>query len=238
MKDYAEQIREQLQKLGVPESREGKERHFKEPVKVYGARSTDVTKVSKQTIKALTALKDEPKAKAFGLCEELWKSGYLEETGIACDISYFYREQYEPEDFSTFEKWLDKYVGNWAACDTLCNHTIAEFIMKYPDFMPKLKSWTSSPNRWKQRAAAVTLIIPARNGYFLRDIFEIADCLLPSKDDMVQKGYGWMLKATGEFHPTAVFEYLMDRKTIMPRTAFRYALEKLPPDMRAQAMEK
>ena len=151
----------------------------------------------------------------------VWKSGYLEEAGIACDISYSYRVQDEPEDFSFFEGWPDTYVGNWAACDTLCNHSIAELIMKFPDFMPKLKSWTESPNRWKQRAAAVTLIIPARNGYFLLNVFDIANSLIGSKDDIVLKGYGWMLKPAGEHHPTAVFEYLMEKKAIMPRTAFR-----------------
>jgi len=89
-----------------------------------------------------------------------------------------------------------------------------------------------------RRASAVTLIIPARHGKFLKEIFELADILLTDKDDMVQKGYGWMLKAASEAHQDQVFEYVMNKKDIMPRTALRYAIEKMPSDLRLKAMDK
>ena len=41
-----------------------------------------------------------------------------------------------------------------------------------------LKIWAKSQNRWVKRASAVSLIVPARKGKFLNDIFEIADILL------------------------------------------------------------
>ena len=107
-----------------------------------------------------------------------------------------------------------------------------------PEFLSELKLWTNSTNRWKKRAAAVALIIPARRGLFLKDILEIAEKLLSDPDDLVQKGYGWMLKAASEAHREEVFDYLMSRKDVMPRTAFRYALEKMPPEWRARAMKK
>jgi 3-methyladenine DNA glycosylase AlkD len=101
-----------------------------------------------------------------------------------------------------------------------------------------LKDWAKSPNRWVRRASAVSLIIPARKGMFLKDIFEIADILLLDKDDMVQKGYGWMLKATSETYQKEVFDYVMSKKEIMPRTALRYAIEKVPQELRVEAMKK
>ena len=100
----------------------------------------------------------------------------------------------EPAYFEVFEAWVNKYVSNWASCDTLCNDAVGSFIVKYPKYLERLKGWTASPNRWARRAAAVSLIVPARGGEFLADIFEIADLLLLDKDDLVQKGYGWMLK--------------------------------------------
>lgn len=108
----------------------------------------------------------------------------------------------------------------------------------YPEHISELKKWATSSERFVKRAAAVTLIIPARKGLFLDDIFEIANILLLDKDDLVQKGYGWMLKAASEAHQQEVFDYLMSKKTVMPRTAFRYALEKMPADLRAEAMKK
>jgi 3-methyladenine DNA glycosylase AlkD len=89
-----------------------------------------------------------------------------------------------------------------------------------------------------RRASAVTLIIPARKGMFLDDIFGIARLLLTDKDDMVQKGYGWMLKAASQAHQDRVFSFVMSNKKSMPRTALRYAIEKMPDELRKAAMEK
>jgi 3-methyladenine DNA glycosylase AlkD len=101
-----------------------------------------------------------------------------------------------------------------------------------------LKQWAKSANRWVKRASAVSFIIPARKGLFLNDIFEIADTLLMDKDDMVQKGYGWMLKAASQAHEEEVFDFVMNNKGIMPRTALRYAIEKMPIELKSRAMEK
>jgi 3-methyladenine DNA glycosylase AlkD len=89
-----------------------------------------------------------------------------------------------------------------------------------------------------RRAAAVTLIVPAKHGKFLKEAFAIADILLQDKEDLVQKGYGWLLKEASRLHHKEVFDYLMKHRDAMPRTAFRYALEKMPSSLRARAMAK
>jgi 3-methyladenine DNA glycosylase AlkD len=108
----------------------------------------------------------------------------------------------------------------------------------YPEYISRLKKWAQSQNRWVKRASAVSLIIQARKGKFLNDIFEIADILLSDRDDIVQKGYGWMLKAASEAHQKEVFNYVMSKKTTMPRTSLRYAIEKMPAELKALAMAK
>ncbi len=162
----------------------------------------------------------------------------MEEAFIACNWSYYLKEKYSHEDFGIFERWLTLYVDNWATCDTLCNHTIGSIVEKFPECLRNLILWTASEKRWVRRGAAVTLIIPARKGMFLEGIFEIADKLLIDQNDLVQKGYGWMLKAASEAHQREVFEYVMKNKTQMPRTALRYAIEKLPAKLKLEAMQK
>lgn len=208
---------------------------FKEDVKLHGVKTAIVSKLSKEHFKNI---KDRSKKEIFNLCEDLWQSGYMEESFVACNWSYYIHKDYEKSDFSVFEKWVSKYVGNWASCDTLCNHTIGTFLEMYPEYISELKKWTKSENRWMRRASAVTLIIPARKGLFLKDIFEISDLLLIDKDDLVQKGYGWMLKASSEAHQKEVFNYVVTKKQIMPRTALRYAIEKMPRELKIKAMEK
>ncbi len=216
-------------------TRESSRRFFKEDVNIYGLKSADARKIIK---KWFARIKDRPKAEIFSLCEELWKSGYIEESFAACECSYFIHKQYEPGDFNVFERWVSSYVTNWAACDTLCNHTVGEFIEMYPEFLYGMKSWARSENRWMRRAAAVSLIIPARKGKFQDDILDIAGILLQDQDDMVQKGYGWMLKAASQADQKRIFDYVMSKRAVMPRTALRYAIEKMPEDMRKRAMEK
>lgn len=238
MSDVIKDVRQALIDSIDPKSLASSHRFFKagEAAKVYGVRMGQVGKIGKESFKQI---KEFPKQTIFGLCEELWKSGYLEEAVVACTWAESIHEQYEPGDFKIFEYWVHNYLTNWADCDTLCNHTIGTFVMMYPKYTAELKKWAaSSGNRWVRRASAVTLIIPARKGLFLSDIFEIADILLSDKDDLVQKGYGWMLKAAGEAYQKEVFDYVMSKKTVMPRTALRYAVEKMPHDLRAEAMRK
>jgi len=89
-----------------------------------------------------------------------------------------------------------------------------------------------------RRAAAVSLIIPAKKGKFLKEAFEISNLLIADKEDLVRKGYGWLLKEESRTHQNEVFEYVMENKHKMPRTALRYAIELMPKELKIKAMEK
>jgi len=153
------------------------------------------------------------------------------------------RGEYEKSDFEIFEKWLDNYVNNWAKCDDFCTHTFGELLIKFPEFLPRIKEeWTKSENRWMKRGAAVILIPFVKktenDSLALNHIFEVAELLLMDKDDLVQKGYGWMLKEAANKYQKQVFEFVLARKNWMPRTSLRYAIEKMPDKLRKAAMAK
>lgn len=229
-------LRTKLKENADEKTRESGKHFFKESVETYGVKTALVVKLGKDVFKL--NLKNEKKEKVFALCEELWKTMVMEESFIACDWSYHIHKQYEPSDLQVFEKWIDSYVNNWASCDTLCNHSVGALIEMYPNLVEILKKWAKSENRWKRRAAAVSLIVPAKKGLFLDDIFKIAEILLLDKEDLVQKGYGWMLKVASQTNEKEVFDFVMKNKKVMPRTALRYAIEKMPKDLKARAMEK
>lgn len=235
MNAIVEKVRSALVSAADEKTRLSGERFFKEEVKIYGVASASAQKFSRDFFKEV---KDLPKDEILALCEEFWKSGYMEESFVACHWSDLILDRLVREDFATLERWVSLYVSNWASCDTLCNHTVGGFIDMYPEYLGELKRWAISSNRWVKRASTVSLIIPARNGRYLGDIFEIADILLLDKDDMVQKGYGWMLKAASQAHQNEVFEYVVRNKGVMPRTALRYAIEKMPRELKVIAMSK
>lgn len=107
-------------------------------------------------------------------------------------------------------------------------HTIGTLIEMYPEYLVELKNLAKSESIWVRRAAAVTLIIPARHGKFLKDVFEVSNILLTDDDDLVQMGHGWLLKAASESHQKEVFDYIMKNIAKMPRTALRHAIENMP----------
>jgi len=230
-----ERIREDLALNADEKTKSSSTRFFKEKITCYGVKSAVVGKIAKEQF---NEIRKKDKKYIFALCEELFRSDYCEESFIASAWAYMLRNNYSEDDFFIFERWIEIYVNNWAKCDTLCNHTVGAFIETFPAYVENLKLWTASDNRWMRRASAVTLILPARKGNFLKDVFEISDRLLKDKDDLVQKGYGWMLKEASKAHQQEVFEYVMKNKKDMPRTALRYAIEKFPKDLRAKAMEK
>jgi 3-methyladenine DNA glycosylase AlkD len=162
----------------------------------------------------------------------------MEEAFIAAKWLPKIVDQFQQEDLVIFERWIDCYIDNWAKCDSFCNHTVGDFMIKFPKQVKTLMVWAKSSNRWLRRAAAVTLIVPAKKGLFLPEALNISDLLLVDSDDLVQKGYGWLLKAETEKHPNEVLAYVMKNKSLIPRTALRYAIEKLPKEQKLLAMKK
>ena len=235
MNTLIESLRKELIANSSEAVQKSSQHFFKEEILCYGIKSAKVVDIGKAHFKNLGGAS---KTEIFGYCDNLWQSGYIEESFIACNWSYNVNKYFEPADFKVFEKWIDVFVNNWASCDTLCNHTVGKFVEMYPEFLKELIRWTQSPNRWMRRAAAVSLIIPARHGKFLNEIFEIADRLLLDREDMVQKGYGWMLKVASQMHQKEVFDYVFSKRAVMPRTALRYAIEKMPSELKTKAMGK
>ncbi len=228
-------IKEELKTSAEEDTKKSAQRFFKEPVTIYGVKTATVRKIAEKYWSPVKALS---KTEIFKLCEELFSSSYTEEAFVAAFWLPNLMDKLELGDLPTFKTWIQKYISNWAECDSFCNHTIGGLLEKYPEGVSEVKNWAKSKNRWLKRAAAVSLIIPAKKGCFLQDVFEISDLLMHDEDDMVQKGYGWLLKAASKKHPEEVLNYVMKNSETMPRTPYRYAIELLPKELKAQAMKK
>ncbi len=228
-------LKESLQNASDETTRQSSQRYFKEKMDVYGVKAARVKSIAQEYY---VELKKESKNEVFNLCEALFGSGKLEESFIACHWCFKRKKEFLPEDFKLFESWIDRYIKNWATCDTFCNQSVGAFLLQYPEFLPELFRWARSENLWMRRAAAVSLIVPARKGLFYKEIMTIASLLLEDQEDMVQKGYGWLLKVNTNHYEEEVFNFVVKNKANMPRTALRYAIEKMPPEMKAIAMKR
>jgi len=234
-----EQIREDLLPHVDRQYGDGFEKYFKGEVKTLGVRIPIVRKIANKHYKQVKHL---PKQEVYSLAEELMKSKYNEERHIGISWVRKMHKQYEKKDFKTFEKWIDKHFDNWGLIDDFCTHAMHDLIVKYPELVPRVKAWAKSKNMWLRRASAVSFITTDKSYYVvnhnLEDVFEVAEALLTDEEDLVQKGYGWMLKAASLGNQKKVYEFVLEHKHKMPRTALRYAIEHMPKDMKKKAMSR
>jgi 3-methyladenine DNA glycosylase AlkD len=228
-------IRAELKASADEKTQVSMHRFFTEEVKTYGVKTSIVNKIAQRH---WSEVKNLGKAEIFLICEKLLSSDFMEEAFIVSTWLPNMVDQFEPADLVTFRVWIERYVNNWAKCDSFCNHTVGEFVEKFPQSVNGIKAWAKSSNRWLKRAAAVSLILPARRGNFLKEVIEVSSTLLCEQDDMVQKGYGWLLKEASRLHQKEVFDFVIKNKQVMPRTALRYAIELMPTDLKIKAMKK
>ena len=200
--------------------------------------NTTKAKPSRDFIKAYKKKFKEWKMEdVISLCHQLLKERYWPTSRMAYQIIYDQRTRITKKMFSTFNHWVLKYVRDWKDCDDFLTHAFAYYFVKYPEMLSHIKDWVHDEHFGVRRAAAVALIVPAKKKLITFDqIKEVCDLLSFDDNYLVVKGYGWLLKVASINYHDDVIKYLRKRVKTMPRTAFRYAIEKLPDQERELLM--
>ncbi len=201
--------------------------YFKEEINTYGLTLIECGEVAKAFY---------PKVKGdlsllLIVGGELHSAGIVEADAVGDILVKRMKAKLTPEHFRVFDTWVDT-LNNWASTDSLSSGLISVTVKKDPSLVEELVMWTASPNRWRRRAAAVSLVPIARREGMLPGVIRVADRLMEDRDDMAQKGVGWLLKEASKVHPNEVRDYLIRWKPKTTGLVLRYASEKLPPEMR------
>lgn len=220
------QMRARMKAAADAEFAAGLRWFFKEPVKPYGVRTPQIREFARL---AHREVKQWPVADRDRFVTELWKSGMLEEGVLVAHLYRRFAKTCEVREFRMFEQWINRYVTNWSHCDGVSTWLIAASIANRPELVGKLAAWTRSKNRWKRRAAAVSLVQEAKHGRNTETILLICDLLLGDTDDMVRKGVGWLLKETYPQKPREIRAFFASRGVDAPRLVLRLAAEKMTP---------
>ena len=70
------------------------------------------------------------------------------------------------------------------------------------------------------------------------EAFKIAEMLMKDSHDLIHKAIGWMLREIGKkVGEKELFKFLDKHAKTMPRTALRYAIERLPMQKRKYYMK-
>lgn len=217
-------LRRQLREAAEPDFAAGVRNFFREPVNPYGVRSHKLQRFASAVYREVRRW---PRSDLDQFMASLWESGKLEEGVIACHVYRRFSKEFGRREFEMFDKWLSRYVHNWANCDGLASWLVAGAIRNQPRLIDELAAWTKSKNRWRRRAAIVALLQEAKSGRNTESIFEICTMLRHDPDDMVQKGVGWVLKETYPKRPREVVEFLAAWRPTASRLLLRIAAEKM-----------
>ncbi|MBP2143190.1 3-methyladenine DNA glycosylase AlkD [Methanococcus voltae] len=234
--------------------KESTQNFFKEQLgEIIGVRTPTLRKISKTYYRNLEKFlkgyykescknndKDEInrliKNDIYGICNALLEEKVHDYGYLSLILLHSAKKYYEKEDFEFFSELLSNHITNWAFCDEFSIHAFYELTNKYPELLDDLFKLTDSENRWMQRSSAVTLIFHIKRGDIRDRVFKTADVLILKRDDMVEKGIGWLLKVTADSYQQDVYNYVLTNKEKMTRTTLRYAIEKMPQELRKEAM--
>ena len=100
-----------------------------------------------------------------------------------------------------------------------------------------LKKWADSNNLWRERASIVSTLAMIRID-ILEDTFWLSEYFIKHPHDLMHKACGWMLREAGKKNLDALRGFLEVFYKRLPRTALRYATERMEPAERKAWMEK
>ena len=225
--EIANEIKAEIRKEADPEHAKRVTRYFREPITAHGLTAPKEKEIARRYYHRVK--KDLPTA--IQVTQQLIESQILEEASVGIKILRKMTRHLTPAHFDTVDTWVD-LLTNWANTDGLSTWIIADIIKKDPHLTDRLQEWTTSENRWRRRAAAVSLVPIARKGDMLDQVFRITDRLMTDNDDMVRKGVGWLLKEASKEHHQEIRNYLLKWRPETSALILRYASEKLPKEMR------
>jgi 3-methyladenine DNA glycosylase AlkD len=126
------------------------------------------------------------------------------------------------------------YINNWDIVDSSAPQIVGRHLLKRDRRV--LNRLARSGNLWERRIAVLATQSFIRAGEFTPTL-DLAERLLDDRHDLMHKAIGWMLREVGDRDRSALEEFLGRHAESMPRTMLRYAIEKLPPQVRRRYNE-
>ncbi|HWJ46099.1 MAG TPA: DNA alkylation repair protein [Candidatus Udaeobacter sp.] len=232
--EIAAQIRRALTDGGSAEHAAGVQWFFKEEITSRGWYTAALRRAIRGCRREI--LREHDFRFLTEVADQLFSGPVLEEKTAGVFLLEALDAQCGDREFRMFELWLDR-ISSWADHDGLVHYLIAPMVAAKPARMKFVFRWAKSPSRWHRRAACVALIRGARARMFFPEIVKLSELLLGDKDDMVQKGLGWLLRETAKFDAKRTVPYLMRIRGRAPRLVLRTACETLPAHTKKKILE-
>ena len=125
-------------------------------------------------------------------------------------------------------------INNWDLVDVSAHRIVGPYLLERN--RAPLYRMARSRLVWDRRIALIATAHFIRQGQFA-DTLRLATQLHGDTHDLIHKAMGWMLREVGKKDERALRRYLDRHAGALPRTALRYALERLPASVRKRYMQ-
>lgn len=153
----------------------------------------------------------------------------LRQCGLFILVDKFKRAKTESARKEHFDHYMhlvyEGRVNNWDLVDATAPY-LGAWLIGRADALGLMSSLAASEKLWERRVGMILTFAFIRAGE-LEPTFEIARQLLGDKHDLMHKAVGWMLREAGKKDLEALRAFLREFTPVMPRTALRYAIEKM-----------
>jgi 3-methyladenine DNA glycosylase AlkD len=174
---------------------------------------------------------------AMAFADLLIADRYLEVKSVGIEVVARYRKDFTPPLLVRWKRWLSgNHSTNWATTDTMCGMLIGPLLVRHPEVAVGMRAWSKDRNMWVRRASIVGLLPLVRARGEIDLVYEIAKRLHPDPNDLIHKAVGWALREAGKVDAKRLERYLRANVGVIPRTTFRYAIERFSPRKRRELL--
>lgn len=216
-------IKQALEKLADPLRATNSARFFKTGPGQYGEGDKFIGVTVPDQRKVAKKFRQAPMSEVIDLLQSPVHEHRLTALFIMVDQYRRGDEQIKKQIASLYHK-NRAYVNNWDLVDSSAPYIIGDYLINHsPNVLFRL---ASSKSIWDRRMAVISTFAFIKENQFDLTL-KIADMLLNDKEDLIHKAVGWALREVGKKDTQKLLDFLDHHANKMPRTALRYALEKL-----------
>ena len=229
----ARHIRHVIDRGGAAPYAASAQRFFQETIQARGWRTAELRHVAGRIRRVLK--REMGEEFMLAVADRLFRGRVIENKSMAVMLLEEDAADLDERAFHLFGRWLDR-VSNWAEHDALAHNLLGPLVAAEPRRARRVVAWAGSKNRWRRRAACVALIRGVRQRKLFPEMQRVTARLLGDRDDMVEKGLGWLLREAAKADPRRTLPFLMKIRGRASRLVLRTACETLPAGSRRKVL--
>ncbi len=151
-------------------------------------------------------------------------------SGLLALVQKYKKKKTERAEIVKFYLTLTDRINNWDLVDLSAPYILGDYLNENYD-ETIIKKLSNSPSIWERRIAIVSTLMMIRKNN-IRLALELSEKYLTDTHPLIHKATGWVLREVGKKNQQVLIDFLDKNTSIMPRTALRYAIERLDKETR------